>query len=86
MPTSKSARARMLEAVKRAQSDGNSILANEITANVMVGTTMMLIFAVMLICLLLNEVGVFGADKVSMRWAVLLASESIQIPWPIRNG
>lgn len=85
MPTSKSARARMLEAVKRAQSDGNSILANEITANVMVGTTMMLIFAVMLICLLLNEVGVFSADKVSMRWAVLLASV-VEVPITVLNS
>lgn len=85
MPTSKSARARMQEAVKRAQESGDSILANEITANVMVGTTMMLIFAVMLICLVLNEVGVFSADKVVMRWAVLIASV-IEVPITVINS
>lgn len=85
MPTSKSAKARMQEAVKRAQESGNSFLANEITANVMVGTTMMIIFAVMLICLLLNEIGVFTADKVVMRWAVLLASIA-EVPITVINS
>ena len=84
MPTSKSSRARMQEAVKRAQETGNSFLANEITANVMVGTTMMIVFAVMLICLLLNEVGVFTADKATMRWAVLLASV-VELPITVLN-
>lgn len=85
MPTTKSARARMLEAVKQAQADGNSVLANEITANVMVGTTMMLIFVAMLICLLLNEVGVFSADKAAVRWAVLLASV-VEVPITVLNS
>ena len=85
MPTSKSAKARMQDAVKRAQESGNSFLANEITANVMVGTTMMIIFAVMLICLLLNEIGVFTADKVVMRWAVLLASIA-EVPITVINS
>ena len=85
MPTTKSARARMLEAVKQAQSEGNSFLANEITANVMVGTTMMLIFAVMLLCLLLNEIGVFSADKETMRWAVLFASV-VEVPITVLNS
>ncbi len=85
MPTSKSAKARMQEAVKHAHESGNSFLANEITANVMVGTTMMIIFAVMLICLLLNEVGVFTADKVIMRWAVLLASV-VEVPITVLNS
>ena len=75
----------MLEAVKQAQADGNSVLANEITANVMVGTTMMLIFVAMLICLLLNEVGVFSADKAAMRWAVLLASV-VEVPITVLNS
>ena len=85
MPTTKSSRARMQEAVKRAREAGDSFLANEITANVMVGTTMMIIFAVMLICLLLNEVGVFTADKVTMRWAVLIAS-LVEVPITILNS
>ena len=50
-------------AVNDAIASGNAFLANEITANVMVGTTMMIIVAVMMLCLILNEVGVFTADK-----------------------
>ncbi len=69
----------MQDAVEHARESGNSFLANEITANVMVGTTMMIVFVVMLICLVLNEVGVFTADKVTMRWAVLIASV-VEIP------
>lgn len=85
MPTTKSAKARMLEAVRKAREAGDSFLANEITANVMVGTTMMLIFAVMLICLLLNEFDVFSADKSTMRIAVLLASV-VEVPITVLNA
>ena len=74
MPTSKSSRARMQAEVEKANAAGNSFLANEITANVMVGTTMMIIFAVMVLCLILNEIGVFTADKIIMRWAVVVAA------------
>lgn len=84
MLSSKSAKARMQEAVKCAHESGNSFLANEITANIMVGTTMTIVFAVMLICLLLNEVGVFTADKSIMRWAVLLASV-VEVPITVLN-
>ena len=85
MPSSKSARARMQDIVKKAQEAGETFLANEITANVMVGTTMVIIFAVMLVCLLLNEVGVFTADKVTMRWAVLIAS-IVEVPITVINS
>lgn len=85
MPTSRSARARMKEAVDQAIAAGKSFLANEITANVMVGTTMMLVFACMLLALLLNEFGVFTADKVTMRWAVLIAS-LIEVPITVLNS
>lgn len=85
MPTSKSAKARMQEAVRKAREAGDSFLANEITANVMVGTTMMIIFTVMLLCLLLNEVGVFSADKATMRLAVLIAS-LVEIPITVLNS
>ena len=85
MPSTKSARAHMQDVVKKARESGDSFLANEITANVMVGTTMMIIFAVMLICLLLNEVGVFTADKATMRWAVLAASV-VEIPITVINS
>ena len=85
MPSTKSARARMQDIVKKAQESGDTFLANEITANVMVGTTMVIIFAVMLVCLLLNEVGVFTADKVTMRWAVLIAS-IVEVPITVINS
>ena len=85
MPTSKSARQRMKEAVEKAVAEGNSFLANEITANVMVGTTMLIIFMIMILCLLLNEVGVFSADKQVMRLAVLVAA-IIEVPITIINS
>ena len=74
----------MNAAVEQALAEGNGYLANEITANVMVGTTMMIVFVVMLLCLLLNEVGVFTADKSVMRWAVLAAAV-VEVPITILN-
>ena len=85
MPSSKSARKRMHEAVNDAIASGNAFLANEITANVMVGTTMMIIVAVMMLCLILNEVGVFTADKSIMRWAVVIATV-IELPITVLNS
>lgn len=85
MPTTKSAKNRMNDAVNAAISDGDSFLANEITANVMVGTTMLIIIFVMLLCWLLNEVGVFTADKKIMRLAVLIAI-LIETPMTILNS
>lgn len=84
MPSSKTARKRMKEAVQNAIDSGDAFLANEITANVMVGTTMLIIFAVMVLCLILNEVGVFTADKAIMRWAVAIAMV-IELPMSIIN-
>lgn len=85
MPTTRSAKARMQEAVEQARKEGNIFLANEITANVMVGTTMMIVFTVMLLCLLLNETGVFTADKATMRLAVLIASV-VEVPITVINS
>ncbi len=84
MPIKKSARERMKEAVQKALNVGDCWRANEITANVMVGTTMMIVFTVMILCLILNEVGVFTADKILMRWAVLIAGV-IEIPITVLN-
>ncbi len=84
MPMSQSAKSRMEAEVRKAVAEGNSFLANEITANVMVGTTMMIVFTVMLLCLLLNELGVFSADKHVMRLAVLIAA-FIEVPITILN-
>ena len=85
MPTSKSARARMKEEVDAALARGDCMRANEITANVMVGTTMMIVFAVMILCLALNELGVFTAEKSAMRLAVLLAGV-VEIPITVLNA
>lgn len=85
MPTSKSSKARMNAEINRALLEGNSFLANEITANVIVGTTMMIIFAIMLLSLVLNEIGVFTADKVTMRWAVLCAA-IVEVPITVLNS
>lgn len=74
----------MNEAVSKALADGDSFLANEITANVMVGTTMMIVFAVTVLCLVLNEAGVFTADKAIMRWAVV-ASVVVELPITVIN-
>ena len=84
MPTSKNARVRMKDAVSDALAHGDCMLANEITANIMVGTTMMIVFGVMLLCLLLNEFGVFTAEKAVMRYAVLAAG-IVELPITIIN-
>ncbi len=73
MPTSKSAKERMNDAVKQAIAEGNSFMANEITANVMVGTSMVIIVGLLLIGFLLNELHVFTVDVKLMRWAVAIA-------------
>ena len=85
MPTSKSARERMKTAVAKAIADGDNMLANEITANVMVGTVMLLLFTDMILCLLLNELGVFTVDKVLMRWTVLVAA-LVEVPITVLNA
>ena len=84
MPSSKSAKERMRKAIEDALARGENFVANEITANVMVGTTMMIVFVVMILCLVLNEVGVFTADKQIMRTAVLIAG-LIEVPITIIN-
>ncbi len=85
MPGGKSAKKKMQAAVTDALNKGDAMLANEITANVMVGTTMMIVFAIMVLCLVLNEVGIFTADKEIMRWGVLIAA-IIEAPITIINS
>lgn len=85
MPTTKDSKKRMNEEVQKAVAEGNAYLANEITANVMVGTTMIIIVGMMLLCLVLNEVGVFTADRHLMRLAVLLAL-IVEVPITILNS
>lgn len=85
MPTSKSARARMKEAVNKAIAEGNSFKANEITANVMTGTAMLIIFMLLLLCFVLNEINFFSVDKTIMRWAVL-AALIVELPITIVNS
>lgn len=75
----------MHEEVNKALAAGETFRANEITANVMVGTTMLIIFVFMLICWLLNEIGVFTADEKTMRIAVLLAS-IVEVPITVLNS
>lgn len=53
--------------------------ANEITANIMVGSVMVIIAILMALCLVLNEIGVFTADIVSMRVATIICF-AIEIP------
>lgn len=85
MPTSKSAKNRMNEAVKNALDDGNIVYANEITANVMVGTTLLIFFVVLFICMILNEIGVFTVSKGVMRWSTLVAF-LIEMPATVINS
>ena len=75
----------MREEVNKAIAAGETFRANEITANIMVGTTMMLIFAFMVLCWILNEVGVFTADKHIMRIAIILAC-LVEIPITVLNS
>lgn len=74
MPSPKEIKRRMKSGVNTALLNGNVFDANEITANMMVGVTMIIMFALMLICLGLNEIGVFTADKQLMRIGVLVAA------------
>ncbi len=73
MPTTKSAKARMKKAVDEAIAGGNITYANEITANVMVGTTLLIFFLVLFLCMILNEIGVFTVPKNVMRLSTLIA-------------
>ena len=75
----------MREEVNKAIAEGDTFRANEITANVMVGTTLMIIFLFMLLCWILNEVGVFTADKHIMRIAVMLGC-IIEVPITVLNS
>lgn len=84
MPTTKSAKKRMEEALEQALRQSDNFKANEITANVMVGTTMLIVFVVMLLCFLLNELNVFTADKHVMRLAVLAAA-IVMVPITLIN-
>ncbi len=52
---------------------GNVFAVNEIAANMMAGIVLMAMVAIIILCWLLNEFGVFTADKPSMRIAVILA-------------
>ena len=70
---------KMHDALNIANDSGDGFHANEISANVTVGIMMVLVFAAMLISLILNEIGIFTADKVVMRYAVLIAS-IVEIP------
>ncbi len=68
------ARARRRAAVGKALSEGNTKLANEITANAMVGLSMLIMFIIMFLVLILNEIGVFTADKPIMRWGFFISA------------
>lgn len=85
MPTSQSDRKRMQDAVNEAIAQGNCALANEITANVMVGTTMIIIFALMIAALIFNEIGLFSANREAMRIA-LIAAAVVEIPITVLNS
>ena len=70
--------------MSEAQESMDSFKVNEITANVMVGVTMFIVFGVMILCLILNEVGVFTAPKTAMRLAVVAAG-IVGIPMTVLN-
>ena len=76
---------RMNEASRKAAESGDVFLANEITANVMVGTTMLIIAALLLVCLLLNEAGVFTVNLWTMRVSAIIALV-IVVPITIINS
>ncbi len=80
----KDAKSRMQAAMEEAQASGDSFKVNEITANVMVGVTMFIVFVVMILCLILNELGVFTATKSVMRMAVVCAG-IVGLPVTILN-
>ena len=63
---------------------GNVYAVNEIAANMMLGLINILIVILMILCLIANEIGIFTADKVDMRIAVIIALV-LEIPAIILN-
>ena len=75
----------MKKAVDDAIAQGNVMYANEITANVMVGTTLLIMFLFLAFCALLNEVGVFTVDK-KLMYIITAAAFVIETPATIINS
>ena len=59
--------------------NGNIFVINEITANLMMGSIVLMMILLTILCEILNELGIFTADKLIMRWTVAL-SLIIEIP------
>ena len=74
----------LLDKITHAIGLGNVFAANEIAANMMLGIVNIIIVVLMIVCLVANEIGIFTADKMDMRIAVLIAV-ILEIPAIILN-
>lgn len=72
MDTIKKFTADLMKKIRGNIDSGDVKQLNEIAANIMVGASMVVMMLIMLVCLMLNEVGVFTVDKQLMRIAVIL--------------
>jgi len=70
--------------IKMAISDGDVFRANEIEANMLLGTVLLIMSFITILCLILNEVGVFSVAKNTMRYSVV-AVLLIMLPIVIVN-
>ncbi len=74
----------LLDKITNAIGLGNVYAVNEIAANMMLGMINIIIVLIIIGCLIANEVGIFTADKMEMRIAVIIAV-GIEIPAIILN-
>lgn len=63
----------LLDKIYKAIGIGNVFAANEIAANMMLGMISIVVLVLILICFILNEIGIFTADKMDMRIASALS-------------
>jgi len=84
METLKQFKASLEKKIKTAIDEGDVFRVNEIESNMLLGAVLLMMIIISIICLILNELGVFTADKVIMRYTIL-AAVIIQAPIMVVN-
>lgn len=70
--------------IKNAIERGDVFHANEIEANLLLGAVLIMMIIISIICLVLNELGIFTADKTIMRYTIV-AAVIVQTPIMLLN-
>ena len=71
--------------IDEALDEGDVFKANEITANILLGSVILIMEILCIACLVLNELGIFTADKLYMR-ATVIAVLIVETPIMILNS